>query len=191
MFLNFKHNNHWHRIIVGFDLGSCNPICFQTRGLKGAKMNISANYMAILFFIWFDVFINEFLSKIPFRNMHGNYYHFWHKRGKKGGRFQMSNFFVFHPILRHFLNILMGYRWAIKKIGILFFKEVWRESKFWNFTYLEDTEKKIVVQFCCVLFLWIYCIESFLLYADRFPLSLSVLGCLKKNGSNMWKKCPN
>jgi hypothetical protein len=40
-----------HRIIVGFDLGSCNPICFQTRGLKGAKMNISANYMAILFFI--------------------------------------------------------------------------------------------------------------------------------------------
>ena len=136
----------------------------------------------------FDVFINEFLSKIPFRNMHSNYYHFWHKRGKKGGRFQMSNFFVFHPILRHFLNILMGYRWAIKKIGILFFKEVWRESKFWNFTYLEDTEIFFVVQFCCVLFLWIYCIESFPLYAARFPLSLSVLGCLKKMAPTCEKK---
>ena len=89
-FLNFKHNNHWHRIIVGFDLGS-----FQTRGLKGAKMNISANYMAILFFIWFDVFINEFLSKILFRNMHSNYYHFCYKRSQKGEDFKCPTFLFF------------------------------------------------------------------------------------------------
>ena len=94
-FLNFEHNNPWHRINVGFDLGSCNPICFQTRGLKGAKMDISANYMAILFSSDFDIFINEFLSKILFRNMHNNYYHFWHKMGQKGEGFKCLTFLFF------------------------------------------------------------------------------------------------
>jgi hypothetical protein len=110
--LNFKHNNHWHRIIVGFDLGSCNPICFQTRGLKGAKMNISANYMAILFFIWFDVFINEVLSKIPFRNMHGNYYQDgWWQRNRQHITWYEHHFVfvVYKGYFQHHMGGSMSY----------------------------------------------------------------------------------
>jgi hypothetical protein len=42
---NFKHNNHWHWIKVGIDLGYCNSTGFQTRGPKVQK------WMFLLFII--------------------------------------------------------------------------------------------------------------------------------------------